>query len=90
MKEIICPRCKCATDAILFLGYCAFPDKFTNRDIYEAVYNFYKESDREIKLATACAYGSSYCKYMLDKNIITESDEGFLRVKKNQSYQIKS
>ena len=28
MKKIICPRCKCEADAILFLGYCAICDKF--------------------------------------------------------------
>lgn len=63
----------------------SIPDKFTKKNVYEPIYDFYKEGGREIKLTSARVYGDSYCGYMLDKKIITEVDGGFAKVKKNQS-----
>jgi len=68
----------------------SLPDKFTKKNVYESIYDFYNKSGRGIKLVTAVVYSGSYCNYMLDKRIVAETNEGFVRVKKNQNLKVKS
>jgi len=68
----------------------SLPDKFSKKEVSELIYNFYNEIGRDLKLASATVYGSSYCNYMIDRKIISEVDGGFVKVKKNQNLKVKS
>lgn len=68
----------------------SLPDKFSKKEVSELIYNFYNEIGRDLKLASASVYGSSYCNYMIDRKIISEADGSFVKVKKNQNLKVKS
>ena len=48
------------------------PDEFTKNDVYTAILLAYKKCNRTIKESTASTYGSTYCKYILDNDLVTE------------------